>query len=129
MPTAAAAFYFKAKGYRPGDDVPDDVAELIDETLLTDDGEDSLPDSIDAYADGADDQDNGDDLADTNLDDLEAQAEDGGPNSGPVVPAFDPDAHGVKDVLAYLEASDEAEYERVFAAEKAGQARKGVVGD
>ncbi|MGW4648047.1 hypothetical protein [Kitasatospora sp. NPDC004289] len=43
---------------------------------------------------------------------------------------FDPTAHGVKDVLAYLASlDDEDERARVLAAEAAGQARKGVLGD
>lgn len=47
--------------------------------------------------------------------------------SGPA--AFDPGEHNAPEVLAYLESADEAERERVLAAEAAGKARKGIVGD
>lgn len=43
--------------------------------------------------------------------------------------AFDPGEHNAPEVLAYLETADEAERERVLAAEAAGKARKGIVGD
>lgn len=44
-------------------------------------------------------------------------------------PAFDPGEHNAPEVLAYLADADEAERERVLAAEAAGKARKGIVGD
>ncbi|MEU0991936.1 hypothetical protein [Streptomyces sp. NPDC005953] len=40
---------------------------------------------------------------------------------------FDPGQHTVRDVLAYLADADDAERERVLAAETAGQARKGIL--
>ncbi|KDN86713.1 hypothetical protein [Kitasatospora cheerisanensis] len=40
---------------------------------------------------------------------------------------FDPGAHTAQDVLAHLAAADDAERERVLAAEAAGKARKGVL--
>lgn len=47
-----------------------------------------------------------------------------------VTPAvFDPSEHSVEDVLAYLEGKDDAERDRVLAAEQAGKARKGLVGE
>jgi len=42
---------------------------------------------------------------------------------------FDPSEHTVEDVETYLETADEAETDRVLAAERAGKARKGIVGD
>lgn len=46
--------------------------------------------------------------------------------SGPA-DEFDPGEHSVDDVLAYLESVDEAETERVLAAEQAGKARKTIL--
>jgi hypothetical protein len=40
---------------------------------------------------------------------------------------FDPGAHDVASVLAYLDAADDAESARVLAAEKAGKARKTIL--
>lgn len=56
------------------------------------------------------------------------------PEPGPAADTdgpFDPGAHNMPDVLAYLQGlgdDDGAEYERVIAAEKAGKNRKGIVG-
>lgn len=41
---------------------------------------------------------------------------------------FDPADHNVEDVLAHLEKADDDERDRVLAAERAGKARKGVLG-
>ena len=41
---------------------------------------------------------------------------------------FDPDEHTVDEVLAHLAKAEEDERERVLAAERAGKARKGVLG-
>jgi hypothetical protein len=43
--------------------------------------------------------------------------------------AFDPSAHTVDDVLAYLDSADDAERGRVIAAERDGKARKTLLGD
>lgn len=40
---------------------------------------------------------------------------------------FDPSAHKVSDVVAYLESADDAEKQRVLEAEKAGKARKTIL--
>ncbi|MDO5026155.1 MAG: trigger factor [Trueperella sp.] len=40
---------------------------------------------------------------------------------------FDPSAHKVDEVIAYVESADEAEKQRVLAAEKAGKARKTIL--
>lgn len=40
---------------------------------------------------------------------------------------FDPSAHGVDDVNAYLDQVDEDEQQRVLEAEEAGKARKGIL--
>lgn len=45
-----------------------------------------------------------------------------------VVSVFDPSAHTVSEVNAYLETVDEAERARVLEAERAGKARKGILG-
>lgn len=52
-----------------------------------------------------------------------------GPDTGDSLdgPAFDPDAHNVVDVLAYLADSGEDERARVLAAEEAGQARATIL--
>jgi hypothetical protein len=42
---------------------------------------------------------------------------------------FDPSRHTVDEVSAYLSQADEAEKERVLAAERAGKARKSIVGE
>lgn len=42
---------------------------------------------------------------------------------------FDPSEHGVDDVRDYLDGCDEAERDRVLAAEREGKARKGILGD
>jgi len=42
---------------------------------------------------------------------------------------FDPADHTVAEVNAHLEKADDDERERVLAAERAGQARKGILGD
>lgn len=42
---------------------------------------------------------------------------------------FDPSAHKVDEVNAYLASADDAERDRVLDAERAGQARKSVLGD
>lgn len=46
--------------------------------------------------------------------------------AAPAVEAFDPSAHNVADVLAYLSANPD-DAERVLDAERAGKARKGVL--
>lgn len=46
--------------------------------------------------------------------------------AAPAVEAFDPSAHTVADVLAYLSANPD-DAERVLDAERAGKARKGVL--
>ena len=46
-----------------------------------------------------------------------------------VVDAYDPFEHSVTEVNEYLGGQDEAERDRVLAAERAGKARKGVVGE
>ncbi|MEU8316699.1 MULTISPECIES: hypothetical protein [Actinomycetes] len=51
------------------------------------------------------------------------------PPADPDLGAFDPGIHPVREVLAYLADADEEERERVLAAEAAGQARKGILGD
>lgn len=52
--------------------------------------------------------------------------------AGTTGPVFDPDAHNVADVRTYLEGLEEAgnvaERDRVLAVERAGQARKGILG-
>ena len=42
---------------------------------------------------------------------------------------FDPSAHSVADVNAYLEKAEDDERERVLAAERSGKARVGVLGN
>jgi len=42
---------------------------------------------------------------------------------------FDPDEHTVDEVNTYLESASEDEQSRVLAAEEAGKARKGILGD
>jgi hypothetical protein len=42
---------------------------------------------------------------------------------------FDPSAHTVDDVIAYLDSADDAERDRVLAAERDGKARKTLLGD
>ena len=42
---------------------------------------------------------------------------------------FDPSAHSVADVNAYLEKAEDDERERVIAAERSGKARVGVLGN
>lgn len=73
------------------------------------------------------------DLSDLDLDQLSKDGNDDPDGSGnpgdPDPDAFDPDAHNVPEVLAYLEGADPDEDARVRAAEKAGQNRKGIVGD
>lgn len=47
--------------------------------------------------------------------------------AGTDVPPYDPDAHTVREVLGHLDGADPAEVARVVAAERAGQARSGVL--
>jgi trigger factor len=47
----------------------------------------------------------------------------------PVAKAYDPSAHTVDEVVAYLETASPEESEQVRAAEQAGKARKGILGD
>lgn len=47
--------------------------------------------------------------------------------AAPAVEAFDPSEHTVADVLAYL-AAHEDDAERVLDVERAGKARKGILG-
>lgn len=42
---------------------------------------------------------------------------------------FDPSDHTVDEVTAYLDSADDAERDRVLAAERAGKSRKGITGD
>lgn len=129
MATARLAFYAKvdgarrATGFRPGDTVPDDIAADLDPSLLTDADQESKAEEFadEARANEGTKQAD-DDLSDVDLDELEddEDAEDGDP--------FDPAEHDVKGVLAYLEGTPPAEYDRVIAAEEDGLARKGVLG-
>lgn len=50
-------------------------------------------------------------------------------NGEQVAAGFDPSAHTVADVNAYLATADDDEAERVLEAELNGQARKGIIGD
>jgi hypothetical protein len=52
--------------------------------------------------------------------------------TAPVAPAggeFDPSSRSVEEVIAHLEQADDAERQRVLDAERAGKARKGILGD
>jgi hypothetical protein len=51
------------------------------------------------------------------------------PANGGASGGFDPGAHPVREVLVYLADAGDEERERVLAAEAAGQARKGILGD
>ena len=53
------------------------------------------------------------------------------PTDGPVEESqlYDPGAHTVAEVLAYLDAADPAEQVRVLEAERNGKARKGILGE
>jgi len=132
MVTARKAFFHSKPGtrrpigYRPGDHVPDDVVDLVDVAVLNFDEDDADVPSPEPTVDKSDD-DSDDDLDD--LDDLDADdAADDDDEPAADEDLFDPDTASAKKVLEHLESSDEAEYERVVAAEKAGQARPTIVG-
>jgi len=126
MPRARLAFHFprglaaRAQAFRPGDEVPDDVALFVHPSLLVDDGEDGPPDADDDTVADAPDPD---DL--TDLDNLVGGDDD---DDDDAPDQFDPNDHGIKGVLDHLEASSEDEYARVFALEQNGQRRKGIIG-
>lgn len=72
-------------------------------------------------------------------DTVQERYSDGGPGPGgqpetvvetpTAVEVFDPSGHTVEEVNTYLAGVDDTERERVLAAERDGQARKGVVGE
>lgn len=94
--------------FRPKDKVPDHIADAVGDHVVTRGGKAKVEKAIE-----------------------ENEETDEQPPATETKPgdAFDPDKHNVADVLAYLESAEPAESERVRAAEKAGQARKGILGD
>ena len=112
--TATAGFHAydeelgQNRTFRPGDEVPAHIADRVGEHVVSTGGKAHVEKAIE-----------------------ENTKKDDAPPAGETKPgdAFDPDKHNVADVLAYLESAEPAESERVRAAEKAGQARKGILGD
>lgn len=129
MKVAACTFYDSDElppvVYHPGDEVPDEVAAKVGAHCVVD------ADSAEATTDPEDPQGPSVDPDDVVGDDDDlGGGDDEGESKTPAEPPFNPGDHDVAGVLAYLErTTDEAERDRVLAAEREGKKRKSILGD